>query len=89
MEFLYPNASGKIYVPIDLDGKVGKVVFEAVHRNANTELFWHLDDEYVGRTQTIHQLNMDLTPGQHLITIVDGDGNRLARAFEVLPRATH
>jgi penicillin-binding protein 1C len=86
MEFLYPNASGKIYVPIDLDGKVGKVVFEAVHRDQAATLYWHLDDHYVGRTDTIHQLTLDLSPGQHLVTIVDATGNRLARAFEVLPR---
>ena len=86
MEFLYPNASGKIYVPIDLDGKTGKVVFEAVHRVHNAVLYWHLDDRFIGQTQTIHQLTLSLTPGSHIVTIVDGQGNRMARAFEVLPR---
>jgi len=86
MEFLYPNASGKIYVPVELDGKTGKVVFEAVHRVQDAVLYWHLDDQFVGSTRTIHQLTLDLTAGQHLITIVDGQGNRLARAFEVLAR---
>jgi penicillin-binding protein 1C len=65
------------------------VVFEAVHRDQAAVLFWHLDDRFVGRTQTIHQMTLDLSPGQHLVTIVDAAGNRLARSFEVLPRQGH
>ncbi|MGC3980763.1 MAG: penicillin-binding protein 1C [Steroidobacteraceae bacterium] len=84
MDFLYPNASGKIYVPIDLDGKPGRTVFEAVHRDQHAVLYWHLDNRYVGRTETFHQMTLDLTPGQHLVAIVDQAGNRLARSFEVL-----
>jgi penicillin-binding protein 1C len=86
MDFLYPNATGKIYVPIDLDGKTGRVVFEAVHRDQAAVLYWHLDDRYLGPTETIHQMALELSPGRHLITIVDANGNRLSRAFEVLPR---
>jgi len=84
MDFVYPNESGRIYVPIDLDGHKGRVVFEAVHRHADAVLYWHIDDDYMGSTETFHQLTLDLSPGEHRVTIVDADGGRLTRNFEVL-----
>jgi penicillin-binding protein 1C len=84
MEFMYPGASGKIYVPVELDGRKGRAVFEVVHRDSRSELFWHLDDEFAGRTSNVHQLAVNLAPGAHRVTVVDEAGNRLARSFEIL-----
>ncbi len=84
MEFLYPNAEGRIYIPVELDGSKGRTIFEAVHRDRNARLYWHLDGHYLGATDTFHQMSLDIAPGAHLVTIVDGSGNRLSRSFEVL-----
>ena len=46
--------------------------------------FWHLDDIYLGSTKTFHQQGLDMTPGPHVVTIVDDTGNRLSRRFQVL-----
>jgi penicillin-binding protein 1C len=86
MDFLYPGAAGKIYIPVELDGSRGRTIFEAVHRDHEARLYWHLDGTYLGSTQTFHQMELDLAPGQHVVAIVDGQGNRLARSFEVLTR---
>lgn len=86
MEFLYPDAGGKIYVPIDLDGQRGRAVFEVVHREPGAVLYWHLDEDYVGHTELTHQLAVDLAPGMHSVTVVDKAGNRVTRQFEVLAR---
>jgi penicillin-binding protein 1C len=86
MEFLYPDASGRIYVPIDLDGTRGRAVFEVVHRDAGAVLYWHLDEDYAGRTELAHQLAVDLAAGEHSVTVVDAAGNRITRRFEVLAR---
>lgn len=82
--FLYPNAGTKLYIPLDLTGLRGRAVFEAVHREPEETLFWHLDDRYLGRTRTFHQQELDMTPGFHTITVVDESGHRLSRRFEVL-----
>ena len=84
MEFLYPNAEGRIYIPVELDGSKGRTIFEAVHRDRNARLYWHLDGRYLGATDTFHQMSLDIAPGAHLVTIVDSAGNRLSRSFEVL-----
>jgi len=84
MEFLYPGASGKIYVPVELDGRKGRAVFEVVHRDSRAVLFWHLDEQFAGRTSNVHQLTVNLAPGEHRVTVVDETGNRVARSFEIL-----
>ena len=86
MDFLYPNIAGRMYIPIELDGSRGRPVFEAVHRDRDARLYWHLDGAFLGTTQTFHQLSLDIPPGAHVVTIVDTSGNRLSRAFEVLAR---
>lgn len=86
MEFIYPGPAGKMYVPVDLDGRKGHAVFEVVHRDPAATLFWHLDDQFAGETRHAHQLAVDLAPGMHTVTVVDGAGRRLTRGFEVLAR---
>ncbi|HEU4602079.1 MAG TPA: penicillin-binding protein 1C, partial [Steroidobacteraceae bacterium] len=86
MEFLYPNLSTRLYIPIDFNTQRGRTVFEAVHRDPNASLRWHLDDRYVGETRVFHQQALDISAGMHVITIVDDAGHRLSRRFEVLDK---
>ncbi|MGC4029517.1 MAG: penicillin-binding protein 1C [Steroidobacteraceae bacterium] len=84
MEFLYPGPAGKIFIPVDLDGRRGRAVFEVAHRDADATVYWHMDESYVGETRVTHQLVADVTPGAHSLTVVDDAGRRLTRRFEVL-----
>jgi penicillin-binding protein 1C len=88
MEFIYPDAGGRLYVPVDLDGRRGRAVLEVVHRDPAAVLYWHLDDEYTAHTELRHQLPVDLPPGEHRVTVVDAEGRRLTRQFTVLARDT-
>lgn len=81
---LYPSIGTRIYIPVDLAEAKSRTIFEAVHRNNEATLFWHIDDNYLGSTETFHQLALDISPGIHRITLVDNMGNRLVRKFEVL-----
>ncbi len=86
IDFLYPTPGTKIYIPVDLAETKSRVVFEAVHRDRQATLHWHLDDTYVGTTRTFHQRALDASAGAHTLTVVDQRGNRLSRQFEVLAR---
>jgi penicillin-binding protein 1C len=86
MEFLYPQADTVVYIPRDLDGRAGRVVLEAVHRDTEARLHWHLDGRYLGSTQRFHQQALELEPGTHTVTLVDSAGQRLERRFTVLER---
>ncbi len=84
IDLVYPTPGSKIYIPVELDGKRGAAVFQAVHRDADAELFWHIDGEYVGKTSLNHTQELDVSSGEHTLTIVDPQGFRLSQRFEVL-----
>ncbi len=88
MEFIYPDAGGRLYVPVDLDEQRGRAVLEVVHRDPEAVLYWHLDEDYAARTELRHQLAIDLPQGEHRVTVVDQEGRRLTRRFTVLARGT-
>lgn len=83
---LYPKPNSRIYVPIEIDGKAGRTVFEATHRNTATKLYWHLDDVYIGETREIHQVALNPAAGKHKLTLVDENGISNSVSFEVLGR---
>lgn len=86
MELIYPDNDAKIYVPVEVSGEKGKTIFTAAHRNSQTRLFWHLDDNYVGSTFQFHQMAFNPSPGKHTVTIVDEQGETISRNFEILDK---
>jgi penicillin-binding protein 1C len=86
LELIYPRAGADIYVPVDLDARKGRTVFEAIHRDPAATVFWHLDQDYLGQTREFHKLAVDPAPGRHVLLLVDNRGERLEQAFEVLSR---
>ncbi|MBY0401455.1 penicillin-binding protein 1C, partial [Myxococcota bacterium] len=83
---LYPAVSTELYVPIELDGTRGRTVFEAIHRDPEATLHWHLDERFVESTRTFHQLALAPASGDHRLVLVDDAGHRLERRFRVLER---
>lgn len=86
MYLIYPRPDAQIYLPVELDGTNGSVVFEAVHRNRDTKIFWHLDENFAGETREIHQMAFQPVPGRHILTLVDEKGETLKAEFEVLEK---
>ncbi len=84
MQLIYPRNYAKIYVPRELDGTKGKSVFEIAHRSSSAEVYWHLDDHYLGVTKRHHQMGIQPDPGPHLLTWVDDRGESMKIYFEVL-----
>ncbi len=84
MGLIYPKNNSQIYVPIEIDGEKGRTIFEATHRNTNTRIYWHLDDNYIGETKEIHQLSLNPPVGKHRLMLVDENGISLEIGFEVI-----
>ena len=84
LALVYPAPDSRVYVPTELDGEESRVVFQASHRDVDAELFWHLDDAFVGVTSELHELALAPSPGVHTLTLVDQDGAEVRRSFEVL-----
>lgn len=83
MEFIYPVAGIKIFIPRDYSGNFTRIVAEVVHRNPSKKIFWHLDDKYSGSTKNIHQIEIFAGGGNHSITAVDEDGNSIKCLFMI------
>ena len=86
MELIYPKFRTKIYIPIDLDGQASKTVFSLTHREQDAIVYWHLDDLYLGKTEGIHEMALRPSAGFHTLSLVDMNGERLERKFEILEK---
>ena len=87
MALFNPEPNSKIYIPRELGGREGRVVFQAAHRDSNETIFWHLDDTYLGETKVFHDIETRPGAGTHIITLVDSKGSRISRSFEILSDA--
>ena len=84
MEMIYPQKGTKVLIPLDFGGQQGHAVFEVAHRTPSTGIFWHIDEVYIGSTYNIHQMQVNIAPGLHVLTLVDADGNTLRQTFRVV-----
>ncbi|BAV04216.1 penicillin-binding protein 1C [Filimonas lacunae] len=83
LDVIYPEEYSKIYVPLEVSGQRGSTVFRATHRDNNIKLFWHIDNHYITTTQHFHQVAVAPTPGKHVLTVIDENGESVTRNFTV------
>ena len=81
---IYPQSGTEIVPVVDLDGNKGEFIFEAAHQNPEEVLFWHLDNHFIGQTETIHKKSCSPEIGKHILTVMDATGNKSVVEFEVL-----
>ncbi|MBI9061055.1 MAG: penicillin-binding protein 1C [Marinilabiliaceae bacterium] len=86
MAIIYPKSGAELFIPVDLDGQAGRIVCKATHRHSSEHLFWHLNDEFIGETIHLHQIEIFPAKGRHLLTITDEAGNQVKRWFRCLGR---
>lgn len=84
MELIYPKHEALIQIPVDFDGNKGKVIFKAVHRNPKIQLFWHIDDHFIGVTEKFHEIEVEEGPGKHQLRIIDSDGEIINKSFFII-----
>jgi len=84
MEFIYPREWNKLFIPVDLDGTQGKLIFELVHRQNNATVFWYVDKNFAGKTTGIHQQEIRLESGWHQVTVTDNFGNTFTKHFFIV-----
>lgn len=84
ISILYPNNGAILYLPQQIDGRRGKINFSISHKDHCAEIFWHLDNRFIGATQDIHQMQIDLSAGFHSLSVVDTFGNMANVEFKVI-----
>ncbi|TCK68007.1 penicillin-binding protein 1C [Winogradskyella wandonensis] len=83
MEFIYPTQQSTIFLPKDFDGNTNDLILKVAHSKPEFELFWYIDETYVGKTKDIHELAILPKAGNHVITVVDEIGNELKHEITI------
>ncbi len=83
MDFIFPKANSTVYLPKGFDGKINEVVLKIAHKNPESQVFWYIDDKFVGVTKQFHEMPVLPEPGRHVITVLDEMGNEIKRIIEV------
>lgn len=86
MQMIWPDQPDKIFIPYELDGKPGKVLFEIAHQQPEAKVFWYIDNDFTGETQLIHKMEFRPEPGKHQLVLMDEEGNILNQDFEIVER---
>lgn len=84
MDFIYPKTNSKIYLTKNFSGKTQSVIFKVAHSNAKAKLFWYIDNQYLGETETFHEMAFLAKTGKHYITVTDDLGNEINRTVEII-----
>lgn len=83
MAFIYPKKNETVLLPKNFDENINDVIFKIAHRSPDTTVYWYLDSEYVGSTQTFHELAITPKPGNYILTVVDSEGNTLKENIKI------
>jgi len=83
MDFIYPKRNNSIFLPKDFDGDINDLVLKIAHSKPETNVYWYLDETYVGATKDIHELAILPKAGKHIITVVDEFGNEAKRQISI------
>lgn len=88
MEFVYPPPDATIFQPRTYNGQLNPFVFELIHRQPKTKVFWHLDQKFIGQTSGfVHQMVVnDLREGLHQLSAMDETGHSIVRTFKLMKR---
>lgn len=84
MDFIYPKENGKMYLTKDFTGEIQPFVLKVAHSNSKAKLFWYLNSEFLGTTQTFHEMSVQAKTGTYYITVTDEYGNEISRKVEIV-----
>lgn len=85
LKIMYPNKSR-----ILLFGTANEmeVSFKAGGTTKDGTIYWHVDDLFIGSTNSIHELKYTLPAGKHTLLILDEHGNQQTTTFDILKAGT-
>ncbi len=83
MQFIFPKKNESILLPKDFDEMTNLVIFRLAHRSPETTVFWYLDQDYIGKTETFHELALAPQPGTYTLSATDLEGNEVRQKIEI------
>ncbi len=84
LQIIYPYSNSKVYIPRELDGSEGRIVFEVAQANPVSSVFWYINGELVMSSTAEHKFSAPLSPGNHNLMVIDSEGNMDEVYFTVI-----
>ena len=86
LQITYPDENAHLQIGRDFYGDWQQVVLRAAHTDRYRNLYWYLDEHFLGTTRDKHVQAAELSQGWHLLEVVDGRGHRDRTRFHVSAR---
>ncbi len=83
MDFIFPKKNETILLANDFKENHTEVIFKLAHRTPDTQVYWYLNDSFIGATNTFHELAYEPLPGNYILTVVDQEGNEVRQNIEI------
>ena len=83
MRFIYPSQNSTIFLPKNFDGKKNELILKVAHSNKDAELYWSLNNSFLGSTNTHHEFAITPRIGNFTITVVDNFGNMISEKITI------
>lgn len=74
IDILYPLDSTRVWLPRDYDGKLQKLIAKVAYNQKVKNIFWYMDDVYLGITKSKHERSIVLNKGWHDLYVNDEEG---------------
>ncbi len=83
MALLYPKKNEVVLLPKDLGDKKSEVIFKLAHQQHDSQVFWYLNDTYIGETTSFHELIVPIKPGTYQLTATDDKGYQIKQQLHI------
>ena len=83
MDFIFPKKNETILLARDFNENTNEVIFKLAHRFPETTVYWYLNSEFIGVTETFHELAVVPKPGSYVLTATDQNGNSIKQQLEI------
>lgn len=81
LDFIYPKHNSVIYTAKNFGGELQPFVAKAV--NSSGEVFWYLNETFLGTTDFFHEMNIHAPKGRHFLRIINTKGDEKSILIEV------
>lgn len=80
----YPKQNAKIYLPRIDSNKRSSMVLKATSTEKTDQLYWSLDNEFIGTTESDHEIAIQPEKGKHNLLVTNASGSRVQIKFEII-----
>jgi penicillin-binding protein 1C len=85
VKIIYPNMGARLFLPRDFDGRMQSVICRAGHNSISENVYWYLDEKYLGSTEGEHKMTVKFNEGWNTLKVIDANGSEdIQKVFAVI-----